>query len=59
MIKTVGLEMQWPPNVIGGLFVRGGYNSLQYWYDAVLEKRKRDEVNTVNQLTRLIIGKRK
>lgn len=40
MIRAVGLEMHWPPNVIGGLFITGGYESLEFWYESIIEKKK-------------------
>lgn len=42
MIKTIGLELKWLPMEIGSLFVDGGYDSLPYWYEAIVEKIKRE-----------------
>lgn len=59
MIRTVGLEMKWPPTIIGGLFVREGYDSLEYWYKAVLQKQRQEEEGAVQQLVNILIAKRR
>jgi hypothetical protein len=53
MIKAVGLEMPWLPKDFGGLFVTGGYESLEFWYEAVIEKQKERD-----QILKLLIGKK-
>lgn len=40
MIKAVGLEMRWPPEILGGLFIKGkNFKSIEYWYKAITEKQ--------------------
>lgn len=40
MIKSVGLEMHWAPDILSALFIRGknDINSIEYWYNAIKEK---------------------
>lgn len=40
MIRAVGLEMRWLPKDLGSLFVTGGYESLEFWYESIIEKEK-------------------
>lgn len=41
MIKAVGREMHWPPNTLGGLFIKGrnDYRSIEYWYNAIVNEK--------------------
>jgi hypothetical protein len=42
MVRSVAREYNWPPKVIGGLFLdRKDYHGLYYWFDAIVELSKR------------------
>lgn len=43
MVKVVGLEMKWAPNILGALFIggkRGDIHGLEFWYNTIAEKYK-------------------
>lgn len=39
MIKSVGLEMHWAPDILSALFIKGKSNmkSIEYWYNTLRE----------------------
>jgi hypothetical protein len=46
MVRSVAREYNWPPKVIGGLFLdRRDYKGLYYWYDAICDNIKRIKDN--------------
>lgn len=41
MVNTIVFRFEWPPTVIGGLFIDEiDYKGLLYWYELILDEQK-------------------
>lgn len=45
MIKSVVREHHWSPEIIGDLFIDGGFDSLEYWYEDLKDQIKETKQN--------------